>query len=278
MYKVNNILISAIKNEIILFATEYSVKLFPSSIYHILSVIPKFSKKRSLYTKLIDRSFEKIVREAIEEIELILRKNGVHYIKKAIVHGDPVKKIKEYVEQYNIDLIVLTSSSSPTPPSRLIGSTASKIISIIPKPSLIITPYSFERKEYLLRGEIDKIGMVCLDISRVQRAVELAYYLCRKHNASLDIILSRKTNRNRLIELQNRLSRMGLRTDTLVIDHVDIEDFVKKSLEELSDAKAIIITRQRTITEKMHFPFLHHRVTKYERLFMGLSAVPIFIV
>jgi len=67
LYKVNNILVSAIKNEIILFATEYSVKLFPNSIYHILSVIPMFSKKRSLYTKLIDRSFEKIVKEAIEE-------------------------------------------------------------------------------------------------------------------------------------------------------------------------------------------------------------------
>ena len=78
--------------------------------------------------------------------------------------------------------------------------------------------------------------------------------------------------------MQNRLSRMGLRTDTLVIDHVDIEDFVKKSLEELSDAKAIIITRQKTFTEKIYFPFMHHRVTKYERLFMGLSTVPIFIV
>ncbi len=278
MYKVNNILVSAIKNEIILFATEYSVKFFPNSVYHILSVIPQFSKKRSMYTKLIDRSFEKIAKEAIEEIEFLLHKNGVHYIKKAIVRGDPVKKIKEYAEQYSIDLIVLSSSSSPTPPPRLIGSTASKIISVVPKPLLVITPYSFERKEDLLKNWINKIGLVCLDISRVQKAVELAYYLCRKHNALLDIVLSKKTNRDKLIELQNKLGRIGLRTNTVVIEHSSVEDFVKRSLEELSDARAIIITRQRTVTEKIHFPFLHHRVTKYERLFMGLSAIPIFIV
>ena len=71
---------------------------------------------------------------------------------------------------------------------------------------------------------------------------------------------------------------MGLKTNTVIIDHTSIENFVKKSLEELNGSKAVIITRQRTITEKIHFPFLHHRVTKYERLFMGLSAVPIFIV
>ncbi|MCD6301652.1 MAG: universal stress protein, partial [Staphylothermus sp.] len=250
----------------------------PDSVYHILSVIPQLSKKRSLYTKLIDQSFEKIAREAIEEIEYLLHRKGVHYIKKTILRGDPVKKIKKYVEIYNIDLIVLSSSSSPTPPSRLIGSTASKIVSVIPRPILVITPYSFERKEDLLKNGINKIGLVCLNINNMQRAIELAYYLCNKHNALLDIILSKKTNRDKLIELQNKLGNMGLKINTIVIDHTSIEEFVKKSLEELDDANAIITTRQKTVTEKIPFPFLHHRVTKYERLFMGLSAIPIFIV
>ena len=278
MYTIRNILISAIKNEIILFATEYIASIFPNAVYHIVSVIPRYSRKRSMFTKLVDEALDKIAREAVDEVEFVLTSRGIHYIKKTILKGDPIKALTKYAETYNIDVIVTSSASCPTPPPKLVGSTASKIIARIDKPVFIATPYSFENREELLKNGLSEISIVCMDIDRIGKALDLAYYISRIHGSRLNMLFSKKIPSNKINELQHRLSQLRVKMSISVIKHENLDDFVEKALEETSKSKLLIITRQHRVYEKILFPFIKHHLTRYERLFMGLSKTPLFIV
>ncbi len=176
-----------------------------------------------------------------------------------------------------MDLIVLTSSSSPTPPPRLVGSTVSKLVSAVDIPALIATPYSFENKDKLLTG-IDSVGLVCLDIHRIEKALLLAHHIVRRHSSTLYLIVSGKTDRDKVKCVHEELMGKNIKSDLILIDHVGIDDFVEKTLREAEKLKLLIITRQKRLVAKLHLPLLAPKLSAYERAFIGLSPVPIIIV
>lgn len=274
--KYKKILIPAIKNEIISFAAEYGITLFPDAVYHLVSVIPSM-KRRSLYTRLYMGSFRKIAEDAFQDIEIVLNKYDCTAIKKAILKGNPVKEIRKYVKQYKIDLVIITSSATPTPPPKLIGSTATKIIGSLEIPILIITPYSYVNRDKLEKNK-NGIGVLCRDPALINKALGYAYYIIKKHGFEhrLRIILPHTKDRIVDQEILRRLSNMGLKVDLTLIRSDNLDIFVEKALKEAQDLYLLITMRGWRRIAKI--PFLMGGLSRYERLLIGLSPIPILLV
>jgi nucleotide-binding universal stress UspA family protein len=273
LINIRNILIPAIKSKIILFGTEYTIRLFPNAVYHILSVIPRM-RHRSLYTTLYKDSFEKIARDAINNIEFILHKNNCLSIKKNIIYGDVVKTIREYVKKYRIDIITLTSSASLTPPPKLIGSTALKVIASVNIPALIITPRSYDERERLLRG-VKNIGIACISRERISEAMEYVYYFSVKYKANIKLIFNERIDGGFAQMVQQRLAKMGLRVDLIFVRSRDVDEFIEEVFREARDVELLVAVRRRV---KYRIPLISPILTEYDRFLIGLSPTPVFLV
>ncbi len=274
MIEIKNILIPAIRNEIILFAAEYGIKLFPNAVYHIVSVIPQM-RKRSMYTRLYIESFEKLARDAFHDLEFILYSRGCLAVKKTLLRGNVVKEIKKYVLNNKIDLIIISSSASPTPPPRLVGSTASKIISALNVPSLVITPASYERKEFLL-DSFNGIGIICSDPRFIDRSLMYAYSILSKKRGRLRLVFPHNADRELMVNVQQRLRDMGLSVDLVLVKGDNVDDFIKNALGRVNDLNLLISLKKPH--HGLRLPLISGRLSRYDRLLIGLSPVPILLV
>ncbi len=275
MYEVKNVLISVIKNEIILFASEYTIMVFPNAIYHIVSVIPKYTK-RSLYTKLYKPTLERIITEAMDEVELILYKHESITVKKRILYGDAVNEINKYISDNRIDLLTITSSATPTPPPGLVGSTASRLVASTSIPVLVVTPIAYENKDKLLEG-IDTVTIACINTSLLDKAVNIAYNIARRHTRYIRLIVSSHADRDKAVYYRDKISSLGLNVSLDTIKHHTLSEFAEKTLKITGNKDLLIVARQKKTMQSI-IPWRRKRLSIYERLFMGLSHVPILFV
>ncbi len=134
-------MICTVKSERIIRASEYVIQLYPSSVYHLVAVIPKM-RSRYFLTSLYHETMQKIMEDALHDVELALTEKGVMAVRKVILKGNPVKKLVEYASKNPIDLIVISTSRNEMVPIGVIGSTAKKIIAKTDIPVLVYTPLS----------------------------------------------------------------------------------------------------------------------------------------
>ncbi len=138
-------MVCTVKSERIIRASQYVIQLYPSSVYHLVAVIPKM-RSRYFLTSLYHETMQKLMDDALHDVELALTEKGVMAVRKVILKGNPVKKLVEYASKYPIDLIVISTSRNEMVPIGVIGSTARKIIAKTDIPVLVYTPLSPSEK------------------------------------------------------------------------------------------------------------------------------------
>ena len=145
----NQIAVTVVKSERLMWAADLSAYLFPDAIYHLIAVIPRI-ETRVMFTSLYRETVDRISRDALSCAEMILSKHRVLAIKKVILQGKPEAEIVNYVKQREIDLIVLTSGVTEEAPPRLVGKVTKEMIISLPN-SLLIYPPSARKFEGSIR-------------------------------------------------------------------------------------------------------------------------------
>ncbi len=255
-------MICAVKSTRIVNATLFTVTLFPNAVYHVVAVIPRL-KSRVRFTALYDKTMKNIAEDAIALIELALMKEHVLAIRKVVLEGDPAKKLVEYAEANPIDLIVMSSAKSETPPPEIVGSTARKVLSKTSKPVLIYTPLSapphkvgklllvFNKASHL---DIDKIIDIAETITMAHRGVKITA-----------LVIGDPAH------VKEKLEEKKLSYD--LIDHTSSYEEV---VEYTKDTDLVIVNKTKSFEEKI--PLLRKHVTTLTRMLAGLSFSPVIVV
>lgn len=211
---------------------------------------------------------KRIAEDAIAMVELILLREKALAIRKVLLEGDPAKKILEYAENNPIDLLVISSAISATPPPGIIGSTAKKIISKSNKPVLVYTPLSIissdSIKNILLvankpsEREINKMLSIASTIAGKFNAYVFAYIIGDKD--TVDVI------KRRLKDLQ-----LNYKIMEPARENVEAE-----ILEITQNMDLVIVNKTKALEEKI--PLLKHHISPLCRSLAGLSRSPVMIV
>ncbi len=176
-------MICTVKSERIVKASQYIIRLYPSSVYHLVAVIPRM-KSRYLLTSLYHDVMQKIMEDAIHDVELALLEKGVISTRKVIMKGNPVKKLVEYATKNPIDLIVISTSRNEMIPIGVIGSTARRIIERTTIPVFVYTALTPGD-----RFDVKKILVLPIEVmeERMQLLKEVIKDLVKRLNANLTI-------------------------------------------------------------------------------------------
>lgn len=239
-------------------------------MYHIVAVAPKLRSRVKL-TSLYDKTMKRIAEDAIAMVELILLQEKVLAIRKVLLEGDPAKKILEYAENNPIDLLVISSAVSATPPPGIIGSTAKKIISKSSKPVLVYTPLSTTPSDSIRNillvankpseREITKMLDVVSTIAKEFDAYVFAYIIGNKDIASV---------------IKKRLEDLRLNHKIMEPTKENKENIEAEVLELTRNVDLVIINKTKALEEKI--PILKYHVSSLCKSLAGLSGSPVIIV
>ncbi len=264
-------MICTVKSERIVKASQYIIRLYPSSVYHLVAVIPKI-KSRYLLTSLYHDTMQKIMEDAIHDVELALLEKGVITIKKVIMKGNPVKKLADYATRNPIDLIVISTSRNEMIPVGVIGSTAKKIIERTFVPIFVYTALTPSDKY-----EVERILVLPIEIveERIHLLKEVIEDLVKRLNASLTVNASFSSEASsRLVEL---LDKEGISYN---IDDRRIEK-PQELVELLEEHDLVIMPRCRKgLTQKVKSSLLRigDIVECIDLAVTGLSPRPVILV
>lgn len=75
-------------------------------------------------------------------------------IKKAVLSGDPLEQIRNYIDSAGIDMVIVTSHERHGIQRAIFGNTAEDLVRISPVPVTIINPYAVEKPQAERRREI----------------------------------------------------------------------------------------------------------------------------
>ncbi len=164
-------MICAARSELVVRAAQYAAALNPNAAFHIVSVIPTHRSRYPL-TSLLTKTFEDVAREALHEVELALMERKVLAVKKAVIPGRPEEELLNYALRYGVDLITITSSSTESPPPRVVGSVARHVIAYSPIPLLVYTPKSPKPPEVIGRVSVLVEGRGELSVDSLIRIVD----------------------------------------------------------------------------------------------------------
>lgn len=134
----DKILIATDNSPLMKNAIEYSATLFPYSDYHLINVI-NTTDGSVPQTNLMQSKMAKISQEALETGENILNDMGIDEVKKNKPRGTPSKEIISYIEEKNIDLLIMATHSKTGAQSLHIGDTALHSLQVTSIPSLIFS-------------------------------------------------------------------------------------------------------------------------------------------
>jgi nucleotide-binding universal stress UspA family protein len=75
-------------------------------------------------------------------------------LRKAVLSGDPLDQIRNYIASADIDMVIVTSHERHGLQRAIFGNTAEEIVRISPVPVTIINPYGVAKPRVRLPGEI----------------------------------------------------------------------------------------------------------------------------
>ncbi len=264
-------MICTVKSERIVKASQYIIRLYPSSIYHLVAVIPRM-KSRYLLTSLYHDTMQKIMEDAIHDVELALLEKGVISTRKVIMKGNPVKKLVEYATKNPIDLIVVSTSRNEMIPIGVVGSTARRIIERTDVPVFVYTALTPGD-----RFDVKKILTLTIEVleERIYLLKEVIKDLVKRLNTSLTIHTSFSPDTSkRLIE---ELDKEGI---SYSIDNRRIEK-PQELVKLLEEHDLIIMPRCRKgLTQKVKSSLLRigDIAECIDLAVTGLSPRPVILV
>ncbi len=255
-------MVCAVKSTRIVNATLFTVTLFPNAVYHVVAVVPKL-KSRVRFTSLYDKTMKNIAEDAIALIELALTKEHVLAIRRVVLEGDPAKKLVEYAESNPIDLIVMSSAKSETPPPEIVGSTARKVLSKTSKPVLIYTPLSAPPHS------VNKLLLVFNKASHIDidKIVDIARTITSSHsNVRITV----------LVIGDSTYVKEKLMEKNLGFNLIEHSGGYEEVVEYTKDTDLVIVNKTKGFEEKI--PLLRKHVTTLTRMLAGLSFSPVIVV
>ncbi|MEF8863151.1 MAG: universal stress protein [Haloarculaceae archaeon] len=105
---------------------------------HALSVIDTMSMGVDVRSGAILDALEESARSAVETIEERAANASVHAVETAIQHGNPYRAIRSYVEEHDIDLVVMGTHGRSGIERYLLGSVAEKTVRTSPVPVMTV--------------------------------------------------------------------------------------------------------------------------------------------
>ena len=151
MYKVNKILFPAELATIssrIAPHVRYRAEKFSAEV-HVLHVIPdpvQFASVFYVEPQLL-RTQEALVKEAAEHLDRFLEENDLKSATKAIMIGDTVEAILEYIGRHQIDQVIMGTHGRKGLERIIIGSVARRLVRRSPVPVLTVNPYLMDETE-----------------------------------------------------------------------------------------------------------------------------------
>ena len=273
MGEINNVLISTVKSPLVINAARFALKLFPNAIFHVVSVIRKL-RFRFLYIPHYSRIMERLAEEALRDIEKVLFDNGCLTVRRALLYGEPAKEIIKYVSTNSIDLVVVTSSTTTSPPIDVLGSVASKIIAGLKIPTLVYTPFS---DKVLDKDRVETIALVAQDLDQLSKIIPLATTIAKRHRSELNLFTMES---GELPETTgNFLRSSGVRFKLKQLISSTSEELVNEILRLGTSTDLIIVKRFESLIRRSIYGILARRELElHERVLLGMSPSPIIIV
>lgn len=165
-------------------------------------------------------------------------------------------------------MLVISSAVSVTPPPRIIGSTAKKIISKSSKSVLVYTPLSVTPS-----GGIRNILLVANKPSEreINKILDVASTIARKFNAYVFAYII--GNKDTVNVVKKRLEDLRLNHKIMEPTRESIEAEI---LELTQNTDLVIVNRTKAPEEKI--PLLKHHISSLCKSLTGLSRSPVMIV
>lgn len=105
---------------------------------HALSVIEPMALGVDVRSEAILDSLEKAARDAVETVEEQATQASVSAVKIAIEHGSPYRAIRSYIDEYEIDLVVMGTHGRSGIERYLLGSVTEKTVRTSPVPVMTV--------------------------------------------------------------------------------------------------------------------------------------------
>ena len=213
---------------------------------------------------------ESLEKEAIDEALDLLKKRGVKIGDSCIAKGFPSKTILSYSKKYNVNLIVLTTSSKVGTEEFRLGSTAKRIIEKSKIPTLLVTPIS-------KTNPIKSIFNPSSGSKYSFRASMLSISFAKHFNASVKMLHFGKIKEKSLIEtLKNYANSMNIKFE---IEEYEGENLLKRILEESENFDIMIASRgRRGFSYKFRYFSPELALGKLEKEVIELSKIPIMLI
>ncbi len=271
--KINRILIPTNKNPLMQKSIEYITSIFPEATYFTIGVVDISGESVLLYTSYSSDYLdvmESLEKEAIDEALDLLKKRGVKIGDSCIAKGFPSKTILSYSKKYNVNLIVLTTSSKVGTEEFRLGSTAKRIIEKSKIPTLLVTPIS-------KTNPIKSIFNPSSGSKYSFRASMLSISFAKHFNASVKMLHFGKIKEKSLIEtLKNYANSMNIKFE---IEEYEGENLLKRILEESENFDIMIASRgRRGFSYKFRYFSPELALGKLEKEVIELSKIPIMLI
>ncbi|MFP4143100.1 MAG: universal stress protein [Thermoplasmata archaeon] len=224
MFEDDNILIATDNSPLMKNAIQYTATLFPKSNFHLINVI-NTSDSSVPQTNLMQSKMAKISQEALENGKEILNEMGIDDVKKSRPRGVPSKEIMKYINENNVDLLVMATHSKTGSQAVHIGETALHSLQVTSIPSLVFSCECAPQKPNRIFNPTT-FSTYSIDASML--AIELADYF----GASLQTYhFGKKDPGASSRRIEKRAENMGVDYELEINKNASKKEILKKSQE-----------------------------------------------
>ncbi len=249
-------------------AIEYTATIFPYAEYHLINVV-NTSDRSIPQTDLMQAKLAEISQGALDSGEKILNRKGIKRIKKRKPKGTPSKEIIRYIEEENIDVLVMATHSKRGTQRVHIGETALHSLQVTTIPSLV---FSCECDPEIPKRIFNPTTFSSYSVEASMIALDLAEYL----GASLTtyhIGMDDPGDHSRRIK--KRAEKAGVDFDI----SIDKGASDKKIIEKSKEFDFIVGSRGRKgLLYKFRHLFPRLSLSNIEKELMAESEIPFLMV
>lgn len=229
-------------------------------------------KSRYFLTSLYHETMQRIMDDALNDVELALMEKRVITIRKVVLEGNPVKKLVEYAYKYPIDLIVISTSRNEMVPIGVIGSTARRIIAKTNVPVLVYTPLS-PSKEIMIKRVL--ILPILTSSDRIKLLKEIVDDLAKRMKVEIAV-------HTKLFEEASKILITELEKESLKYNSFSEEIKEPRELMELIEKHDLVVMPRyrKGITQRVKttIPKTGDTNAHIDIIITGLSPRPVILV
>ncbi|WP_197409736.1 universal stress protein, partial [Haloferax profundi] len=107
---------------------------------HVLSVVDDTSLGPDVRSMVSGKEYEQAATDAIESVASDARELGVSNVVEHVEHGDPSDQILAFVDEHDVDAVVMGTTGRSGVDRILLGSVAEKTVRNVPVPVITVAP------------------------------------------------------------------------------------------------------------------------------------------